>query len=64
MILKRLPTGLLSSNCYIIGDNGEGAIIDPGAKSQDILELVKQSGLTIKYLILTHAHVGLYNICR
>lgn len=57
MILKRLPTGLLSSNCYIIGDNGEGAIIDPGAKSQDILELVKQSGLTIKYLILTHAHV-------
>jgi hydroxyacylglutathione hydrolase len=57
MILKRLPTGLLSSNCYLIGDNGEGALIDPGAKAQDILELVKQSGLNIKYIILTHVHV-------
>jgi len=57
MILRRLPTGLLSSNCYLIGDDGEGAIIDPGAKAQDIFELVKQSGLKIKYIILTHAHV-------
>lgn len=57
MILKRLPTGMLDSNCYIIGNNNEGVIIDPGANSEDILEMIKQAGLNIKYIILTHAHV-------
>ncbi|HOJ10696.1 MAG TPA: MBL fold metallo-hydrolase [Clostridiales bacterium] len=57
MVFKRLPTGMLASNCYILGDNGEGIIIDPGAKSQDILDVVEQLGLKIKYIILTHAHV-------
>lgn len=57
MILKRLPTGMLTSNCYIIGDNGEGIIIDPGADSHDILEMSNQNNLKIKYIILTHAHI-------
>ncbi len=57
MILKRLPTGMLASNCYIMGNDNEGVIIDPGANSEDILEMVRQTGLNIKYIILTHAHV-------
>jgi hydroxyacylglutathione hydrolase len=57
MILKRLNTGMLGSNCYLIGSEGEGAIIDPGASSKDILEMVSQSGLKVKYIILTHAHL-------
>lgn len=61
MVYKRLNTGMLGSNCYLIGDNGEGAIIDPGAKSKDILNMVAESGLKIKYIILTHAHLD--HIC-
>ncbi|HHW48927.1 MAG TPA: MBL fold metallo-hydrolase [Clostridiaceae bacterium] len=61
MVLKRLPTGMLASNCYIIGDSGEGAIIDPGADSGEILKAVEEMGLKIKYIILTHAHVD--HIC-
>jgi len=57
MIFKRLPTGMLASNCYIIGDNCEGAVIDPGAKAQDILEMAEQTKLIIKYIILTHSHI-------
>jgi hydroxyacylglutathione hydrolase len=57
MILKRLTTGMLGSNCYLIGSEGEGAIIDPGASSEDILEMVSKSGLKVKYIILTHAHL-------
>lgn len=57
MLFKRLATGILSSNCYIIGDNGEGAIIDPGAPADEITEAVENLGLKIKYIILTHAHI-------
>ena len=61
MVLKRLPTGMLASNCYIIGDSGEGVIIDPGADSGEILKAVEEMGLKIKYIILTHAHLD--HIC-
>lgn len=57
MIFKRLATGMLSSNCYIIGDNGEGAIIDPGVGADEIVEAVEKLGIKIKYIILTHAHI-------
>ncbi|NSW90580.1 MAG: MBL fold metallo-hydrolase [Firmicutes bacterium] len=57
MVLRRLPTGMLASNCYIIGENKKGVIIDPGANSEDIMEMVRQTGLDIEYIILTHAHV-------
>jgi len=52
---------MLSSNCYIIGDSGEGVIIDPGADSSEILKAVEEMGLKIKYIILTHAHLD--HIC-
>lgn len=61
MIIKRLNTGMLGSNCYLIGDGGEGAIIDPGAASKDILEMVSKTDLKVKYIILTHAHLD--HIC-
>lgn len=57
MILKCLPTGLLSSNCYIIGDGGEGAVIDPGVKSPDISAVLDAEKLSLKYILLTHVHL-------
>lgn len=30
MVLKAIVTGMLESNCYILGDSGEAAVIDPG----------------------------------
>jgi len=61
MVYKRLPTGMYSSNCYIIGDNGEGIIIDPGANADEIIKAVGETGLNIKYIVLTHAHID--HIC-
>lgn len=57
MFLKRIGTGMLSSNCYITGDGGEGAIIDPGAASQDIMDIVVREKLDVKFIILTHVHL-------
>ena len=48
MLYKRLPIGMYSSNCYILGDNGKGIIIDPGVDSEIIMQNVKKLGLIIK----------------
>lgn len=57
MIMKILRTGMLDSNCYILGDAGETAVIDPGAAHEDIAKVLDEHGLTLKYIILTHAHI-------
>lgn len=57
MFLKRFMTGMLSSNCYILGDAGEAAVIDPGVDYMDIEKNLEAQKLSLKYIILTHAHI-------
>lgn len=59
MILKTLVVGPFMSNCYIVGSEStkEGLIIDPGAEAREILNDVKDLGLNIKTIALTHAHI-------
>ena len=59
MILKRLVVGPYASNCYIVGSEStkEGMIVDPGAEADEILKTVKELGLQIKLIVLTHGHV-------
>jgi len=59
VIVKKLVVGPFASNCYIIGaeSNKEGAIIDPGAEAEEILKNVKDLGLNIKFIVLTHGHI-------
>jgi glyoxylase-like metal-dependent hydrolase (beta-lactamase superfamily II) len=57
MFMKRFMTGMLSSNCYIIGEGGEAAVIDPGVDANDIVNVLEAQQLSLKYIILTHAHI-------
>lgn len=57
MVFKQLSKGMFSSNCYIIGDNGEGVVIDPGNDCGEILKAAESLGLSIKYIIATHSHI-------
>ncbi len=61
MIIKCLPTGMFGSNCYVIGENGEGMIIDPGTDGGEIYSVVEENNLKVKYIILTHGHID--HIC-
>ena len=58
MILKKLILGQLATNCYIAGcaSSREGIIIDPAGDAREILKSVKELGLEIKALVLTHGH--------
>jgi hydroxyacylglutathione hydrolase len=59
MIHEILPVGPLQCNCSIIGDESthEGMVIDPGDDIDDILALIRKHNLTIKRIVITHAHI-------
>jgi glyoxylase-like metal-dependent hydrolase (beta-lactamase superfamily II) len=58
MILKMLETGPLMVNCYIVADEEtkETAVFDPGGSVENILKVLDQESLKVKYIINTHAH--------
>lgn len=56
MFFKKIPEGVLGSNCYIIGENSECVIIDPGVEPEIITKVISDEKLTVKAIIITHAH--------
>lgn len=58
MILEQLTVGPLDVNCYIIADEitKDAVCIDPGGDVDDILEVIKNDGLKLKYIVNTHGH--------
>ena len=58
MIVVTLPVGLIQTNCYVVGceETKEGVVIDPGGHPERILAEIERRGLTIKYVLNTHAH--------
>lgn len=59
MIHEILPVGPLQCNCSIVGDETthEAIVIDPGDDIEDILNLIRQHNLTVKQIVITHAHI-------
>ena len=51
--------GMLQCNCSIFGDeeSREALVVDPGDDIARILEVVKRHGLTVKAIVITHAHI-------
>ena len=59
MIHEILPVGPLQCNCSIIGDENtrEAMVIDPGDEIEDVVALLQKHGLTVKQIVITHAHI-------
>ena len=59
MIHEILPVGLLQCNCSILGDetSREAIVIDPGDDISRIVALLEKHHLTVKQIIITHAHI-------
>jgi hydroxyacylglutathione hydrolase len=58
MILMRLVVGPLQVNCFLLADDKtkEAVVIDPGDDAQEILRIISEKKLKVKYIINTHAH--------
>ena len=59
MIHEIIPVGPLQCNCSVVGDEGtrEAMVIDPGDEINEIMALVQKHGLTVKQIVITHAHI-------
>jgi hydroxyacylglutathione hydrolase len=59
MIHKVFPVGPLQCNCSVIGDEKthEAMVIDPGDQIEGILDILRQEKLTLKQIVITHAHI-------
>ncbi|MDE1175457.1 MAG: MBL fold metallo-hydrolase [Edaphobacter sp.] len=59
MIHEILPVGLLQCNCSILGDetSREAIVVDPGDDIPAIQAVLDRHGLTVKQIVITHAHI-------
>ena len=59
MIHEILPVGPLQCNCSVIADEStrEAMVIDPGDDIDDILSIIRKHRLTVKQIVVTHAHI-------
>ena len=59
MIHEIFPVGPLQCNCSVIGDETtrEAMVIDPGDDIADVLALIQKHNLTVKQIVVTHAHI-------
>ncbi len=59
MILETFPVGPLRCNCTILGDEvtHEAVVVDPGDNIPEILSRLHRHGLTLRQIVITHAHI-------
>jgi len=59
MIHRIFPVGPLACNCSVVGDEKthEAMVIDPGDEIEKVLAILQQYNLTVKQIVITHAHI-------
>ncbi len=59
MILETFPVGPLQCNCTILADEDtrKAIVIDPGDEISRIHRRLQAQGLTLKQILITHAHI-------
>lgn len=56
-MVKVITVGPFQENCYLLAQDGELAIFDPGDEPERIRAEIEATGATPRYIILTHAHL-------
>ncbi len=56
MEFKQFYLGCLAQASYLIGSDGEAAVVDPRRDVEEYLAFADEHGLTIRYVIETHLH--------
>lgn len=58
MIVSNIQVGQIGTNCYLFGDEQTKlcAIVDPGDEAPRISQMIKESGMALRYILITHGH--------
>src|SRR4051812_29488714 len=59
MIIESRAVGPFMKNGFVVGceETREAVIIDPGDEVQSLLSFIEKNRLTVRHILLTHAHV-------
>ncbi len=63
MKIKQIQVGPIGTNCYLV-ENEEthhAVLVDPGDDGDRLMDLIRQEGLTIDAILLTHGHLDHIN---
>lgn len=58
MVLRSIEIHPVMTRCYLLGDEKENvcAVADPGGEPERVLDMVRDSGMDLKMVLLTHGH--------
>ena len=51
-----LPIGPLETNCYLLEEDGEAVVVDPGGNPYALLRHLEEHELTLTRILVTHMH--------
>lgn len=57
MRIDILPAGVLQANCYVLSEDDDCIVIDPGGEGQRLVAHCEELGRTPATILLTHGHV-------
>lgn len=61
MTVQSFTFNPFQTNCYVCHSNGEAVLIDPSCHTEEeyqvVLDYIEKQDLTVRHLLLTHAHI-------
>ena len=57
MNIQKFTLGMYKSNCYIVYENGQAIVIDPGYESDEVINFIDQNKLNVLAIYVTHGHI-------
>jgi glyoxylase-like metal-dependent hydrolase (beta-lactamase superfamily II) len=68
MQIRSFTCNPFQTNCYVCHDEGEAVLVDPSCSTDEekaaVERFVSENGLTMRHLLLTHAHIDHIFGCR
>ncbi|BCS88200.1 MBL fold metallo-hydrolase [Pseudodesulfovibrio sediminis] len=56
MTIKTFALGPLQTNCYVLSNDRQAVAVDPGGDPAAVLDYLKENGLTLTHILITHMH--------
>jgi len=56
MRINSFPLGPLDTNCHVLDHNGKAVAVDVGGDPAEVVAYLKQNGLTLANILITHLH--------
>ena len=57
MEIKGFCLGAFRTNCYLVENDGEAFLVDPGDQAEDVIAYLKKLGCDLKAILITHGHI-------